>query len=276
MISLVGRHPEEPKAFKDAVASLAGGSGTTKKSTASAKGKGSHPAIWRERAFKSLFALAQFHKCAYCEMPLTATYHGDVEHYRPVAAVEHLTRGDRNDLASEPRRKVLSREKGYEWLKYTWRNYLLACSKCNAVWKKNQFPIKGRRAARLEELTQEQPLLLNPFDADPTGHFEYEDMLGAVLPRTKAGEATITVCGLDRASLDSQRLIKAQKLKRRFDEYEYALMLANEVATRNALRAILDECRDASAHAGMARFLTRKRTSLSYDELLKLDRLGEL
>lgn len=227
--------------------------------------------VWRQQSFKTLFATAQHNKCAYCEMPLTATYHGDVEHYRPIAKVEALTAGERDDTQGEPKRSVLGREVGYDWLAYTWSNYLLACSKCNAVWKRNQFPIRGPRATAPQALQKEKPDLLNPFETDPAPHLHYDEFLGEILHSTKQGEATIQVCGLARKTLEIQRQIKAEKLKRRFSEYEEALVLGNDVAARNALRSILDECRDSSAHAGMARYLTDQKVRLTYAQLLALE-----
>ena len=153
---------------------------------------------------------------------------------------------------------------------------MLACSKCNSVWKRNQFPVQGPRATKTKHLKSELPHLLNPFETDPTDHLEYEDILGTIFSRTIEGQSTIDVCGLDRETLGKQRLIKAQKLDRRFCEYEEALVLCNQVAVRNALRSILDECRNESAHAGMARFLTKRRTLLSFEDLLSLEQAGAL
>lgn len=54
-------------------------------------------------------------KCAYCESPVTATAHGDVEHFRPKSI--------------------------YWWLAYCYDNFLFACQICNQLYKGDHFPI---------------------------------------------------------------------------------------------------------------------------------------
>jgi uncharacterized protein (TIGR02646 family) len=58
-------------------------------------------------------------KCAYCEAPTDTVAHGDVEHFRPTAT--------------------------YWWLAYCWDNWLFACQICNQSYKREQFPVAGRR-----------------------------------------------------------------------------------------------------------------------------------
>ncbi|MEZ5716002.1 MAG: hypothetical protein R3D85_13040 [Paracoccaceae bacterium] len=56
-------------------------------------------------------------KCAYCESAVTATYHGDVEHFRPKSV--------------------------YWWLAYVYDNYLLSCAICNQTFKGDRFALAG-------------------------------------------------------------------------------------------------------------------------------------
>ncbi len=58
-------------------------------------------------------------KCAYCEAPTSATYYGDVEHFRPKSE--------------------------YWWLAYCYDNYLYSCARCNQEYKLAEFPRRGPR-----------------------------------------------------------------------------------------------------------------------------------
>lgn len=66
------------------------------------------PAIYNAPAVRQALHKAQHGKCAYCERKLVRT-DGDVEHYRPKAAVQQ----GRQDSPRVP---------GYYWLAYKWSN----------------------------------------------------------------------------------------------------------------------------------------------------------
>jgi hypothetical protein len=274
MISLMGRRPLEPAEFQATVS-------VAQQAIQQIIDAGQTPRnedfedLWRR--FKYLFAAAQHGECAYCESQVTAGYPGDVEHYRPKAEIRPARdRGNRDDTQGQPpgRRYGPIKRPGYWWLAYVWTNYLLTCLKCNN-WKAHQFPLAGARAAAPGREANENPLLLNPFDQNPTGHLEFDEF-GLVRGLTPQGIATIDVCGLDRRTLELHRAIKANKVVRRLEEYEGALLDGNELAQRNALRALLDECRDSEPYAGLARALTAAGTDLSYAELLQLEAQGVL
>ena len=77
----------------------------------------------------------------------------DVEHYRPKGKVEE------DDTHA-----------GYWWTAYEWTNLLYACKYCNQEHKKNYFPLlEGGQRARgpKDDLGQELPALLNPYEDDP-------------------------------------------------------------------------------------------------------------
>jgi len=287
MISLVGRRPAAPPdwtttaaaAERDSTAALAARARAKAKRRTKSRRRVGHveedfPPIWRQH--KQAFATAHFDKCAYCESVVSASCPGQVEHYRPKALVETMTRGNRDDTKGSPKRTVLTRRAGYAWLAYSWSNYLYACTRCNSIWKRNQFPIAGPPATDASKLTAEAATLINPLDIDPAAHFEYDALTGFIIGATVEGCSTIDSCGLDRETLRIHRQLKGEKLTRRFDEYDDALFSGNETAARNALRAIFDECREVEAYAGMARYLAEKRVRLTYSIMLALYMKGEL
>ncbi len=118
-------------------------------------------------------------KCAYCERLLYAGV-GEVDHYRPV--------------------------RQYWWLAYDWNNLLLACQSC-LVNKSNRFPVAGVKAEDPnDDLSLEQPLLLNPTDAadSPGTHLYFEH--GHVVGLTERGRATIHTLALNSNLLVDMRL----------------------------------------------------------------------
>jgi hypothetical protein len=60
-----------------------------------------------------------FGKCAYCEANTATVAHGDVEHFRPKSV--------------------------YWWLALCIDNYVYACQICNQSYKRDEFPIHGKR-----------------------------------------------------------------------------------------------------------------------------------
>ena len=163
-------------------------------------------ATWRR--FKSCFVQAQDGKCAYCEFMVAGGAYGDVEHFRPKAAVDEMgvvtTRG-------EPRDRQLTRtwDQGYWWLAFDWNNLLLCCQICNETWKGAVFPARtpsgGRHRVVPGRSRRERVLLLNPFDvADVSPHITFTP-LGQVQGLTDEGRNTIAACGLFRPALLTQR-----------------------------------------------------------------------
>ncbi len=229
--------------------------------------------------FKPEFYEAQCKgKCAYCEVPISVSQPGDVEHFRPKARVQAMTRGNRDDRLGQPARhkRVGKEEPGYWCLGYEWKNYLLACTRCNSTWKSDQFPVDATRAVRSGQESREGALLINPFDEDPARHFEYSEVTGEIRERTPRGKACIDVYGLDRRSLDEQHLVKAAKLQRIFDQYLFALKNDNEPLRRSCLGNFLEECRPEQPFAGFARDIVQRNVKLTYEQLLRAEERGEL
>jgi hypothetical protein len=278
MISLVGRRPAAPGSLAlDCKAIIA---------AIQAKAGSMAPAILNGKDFidhwgkhKHLFILPQHDgKCAYCEVSVIAGMPGDVEHFRPKSFCQPLSKAKTNDdyAGKPPYRKTGIKSSGYWWLAYEWSNYLLACNRCNSLWKKNQFPIAGTAALKSSQLTAEHHLLINPYDTDPEPHFAFDENTGQIRGRTARGTATIEVCGLDRKSLEVQRAIKGEKLISRHGEYLDALVRNNVLAQNNALRALLDECQDRQAFAGLARYFVQHKVGITYSQLTAMRAAGQM
>lgn len=144
---------------------------------------------------------AQFNKCCYCERNITAGYWGDVEHFRPKGAF----RQDENSPVQHP---------GYYWLAYTWENLLVSCAVCNTRYKQIYFPLDDpaqRARTHHDDVTQEDPLLVDPGGENPREHITYRG--DAPEGRTVKGRETIRRLGLRRADLVELRLERLRGLK---------------------------------------------------------------
>jgi hypothetical protein len=157
-------------------------------------------AIWGELKWH-LFDL--FHgKCAYCETKTQVDARGEVDHYRP-----------KSKVYEDPDHP------GYYWLAYEITNLLPACSLCNqAPAKSIHFPVQDKHARTPHSrLSDEQPLLLNPYDhhIDPCKHLEFGPM-GEVksFNRSPYGENSRICYNLNRNGLPEARRT-AQVLVRR-------------------------------------------------------------
>ncbi|WP_204346195.1 AAA family ATPase [Psychroserpens algicola] len=140
-----------------------------------------------------------FHgKCAYCETKIQNNNHLDLEHYRPKSSV----------LESQD-------HPGYWWLAHDWDNLLVACNVCNRSYysksgkrgKANRFPLldESKRAfSPKNPISKETPLILNPCVDEPENHLTYTDD-GKVSSRTKQGQTSIMVLGLNRPELVEAR-----------------------------------------------------------------------
>jgi uncharacterized protein (TIGR02646 family) len=84
---------------------------------------------------------------------------------------------------------------GYPHRAFDWENYLLACSRCNSNFKRDQFPLDPAG----------QPLLLNPVDEEPMDHLAFSPSTGRYEPWTDKGRSSEEVYGLNRETLTRGR-----------------------------------------------------------------------
>lgn len=169
-------------------------------------------------------------KCAYCEAEVLDDI--EVEHFRPKGAVTE-------DPAHH----------GYWWLAHTWSNLLPSCGHCNkrrrqhiatedmteeqvlalqakkpkvSYGKMNQFPIAGRRASySAQDLTIEEPHLINPTEEDPEPFFKWSanGLYSIVLAKPTDAQTSaralsnISVFGLNRLRLVQSRTSRLNELR---------------------------------------------------------------
>ncbi|MDO5971428.1 AAA family ATPase [Flavivirga aquimarina] len=126
-------------------------------------------------------------KCAYCESSIGANDFGDIDLFRPKSGAMNT------DGSFDPDH--------YWWLAYEWNNLYLSCQVCNQRYKRNNFPVKGLRAAIMGDLSVEDPLLLDPCQYEDfiEQHIGYEKE--RAIPLTERGNSTIKILGLNREEL---------------------------------------------------------------------------
>lgn len=166
------------------------------------------------KALNTLFK----NKCAYCESSYQATSPTDIEHFRPKKRVSNAPG-----------------HQGYWWLASTWSNLLPSCILCNREQhnelldvtstglnptniksgKFDHFPLAGsyRAFTETDDLTQENPLLLDPTQREPAEYFIWTKMEGlqVIVPRhetnttTHCARISIRTYGLNRRPLVEER-----------------------------------------------------------------------
>ena len=155
--------------------------------------------IYGNKSVKNALLLAQHSKCCYCERKLNS--YGAVEHYRPKGAVKQA-----------PQQK--QEYPGYYWLAYDWNNLLVSCERCNTSHKGNLFPLidnNARAGSHRDDITIEQPLLINPAVVEPWDHIRFRE--DAPEPLTEIGRITIQYLSLRRAQLEEARRERLAALK---------------------------------------------------------------
>jgi len=113
---------------------------------------GEHAAVTFDRSIygspevKEALREAQHDKCCFCESKITHVSPGDIEHFRPKAAVRQ-----------SPQTPL--HRPGYYWLAYEWSNLYLACEQCNRRHKQNLFPLlhDSERARSLAQRSRSRP-----------------------------------------------------------------------------------------------------------------------
>lgn len=153
------------------------------------------PDLYAHESVKQSLRKAQHDKCAFCESKFAHISYGDVEHFRPKAG----WRQEDDEPLTRP---------GYYWLAYEWSNLFLSCTLCNQQFKKNLFPLQTpmRRArSHQDEVTKEDPLLLDPSVDDPETFISFREEVPYAVRGNARGEATIHLLGLRREALAERR-----------------------------------------------------------------------
>ncbi len=213
-------------------------------------------AIYAAPEVRSILRNAQHDKCAFCESKFAHIGFGDVEHFRPKAAVVQKD----GDALEKP---------GYYWLVYEWSNLFLSCQLCNQRFKRNLFPLRNpRKRARShnDKLGDEKPLLLDPATTNPIKHIGFRDEVAYPINGSKAGAITIEVFGLNRPELvEARRTQRAfigalQIAIRTFRKLQHTQILSLEEQTELAeLETLIQSLAEENAcYTAMARTCLRE------------------
>ncbi len=151
---------------------------------------------------KQVFLHSSSGTCHACEsLRQQSTLQMALEQYRPKHFASNRLKKQRNPHH-------------YWWLTYSWDNFQILCVRCNRN-KATIFPIKGKRAELMttgNALITEEPLLLNPFDDQPTKHLVLDEK-GQLHSLTERGAETIGIYRLNRSDLVEARNELYQNVK---------------------------------------------------------------
>ncbi|NOI28127.1 hypothetical protein [Vibrio coralliilyticus] len=120
------------------------------------------PALYASRDVHTALERLSHCCCCYCESFLMPTGAGEVGHFRPVTLL------DTDASQSSEKRHSCS---PYYLHAYDQSNLVYSCPECNSDQKAGQFPIVGERNA--QDVTQEKPLLVNPYQEDPRDYIRF-------------------------------------------------------------------------------------------------------
>jgi hypothetical protein len=213
--------------------------------------------IYAHETVKQALITMQHDKCCFCESKFTHISYGDVEHYRPKGAYKQD-----NSESLQPL--------GYYWLAYAWDNLLLSCTLCNQQYKKNLFPLldSDKRARNHhDDISEEQPLLINPSLVNPQEHIGFRDEIPYAVDSSVYGQATIDTLGLGRESLNEIRRTKLNTIAHLFKVLTAANNQSNEewqeIAKQTKL--LLEKSADATAEysAMVSAYYSQQETTIN-------------
>jgi uncharacterized protein (TIGR02646 family) len=195
--------------------------------------------IYGHKTVKQALIKAQHDKCCFCESKITHISYGDVEHFRPKAAVRQKSK----DPLERP---------GYYWLAYEWSNLFLSCQLCNQRYKENLFPLKdpGKRAkSHKDNVKVEEQMFISP-EEEPEEMIAFREEIVYAIDDNPRGKATIKALGLNRGKLADMR-------KNHFDTlkvlYEIANLNPPINQSKNARKIISKAIQNSSQYASMIR-----------------------
>lgn len=209
--------------------------------------------IYSAATVKETLLSCQHKKCAFCESKFRPVHYGDIEHLRP--------KGGYTQNAKDTLRKP-----GYYWLAYTWENLFLTCSYCNQQFKKNQFPLrnpKQRAKCHHDDISKEQPLLIDPSIVDPSKHIRFNDEIAHPVRGSRLGRETIAIVGLNRSDLVEYRREYLDDLRLIF---KTLTVLSRQLEQLHCEQDLID-------HADIKARLNAKRSPLSQYSAMARDYL---
>jgi uncharacterized protein (TIGR02646 family) len=213
--------------------------------------------IYRSESVWKSLSRAQYNKCCYCESKFLATSYGPVEHYRPKGAVQQAP-GQKKE------------HPGYYWLAYDWNNLLFICTACNTK-KRELFPLSDNQArarSHYDDITMEQPLLINPTVENPRDHIRFSE--DKPEPLTEIGKTTIRYLDLYRYHLEVDRSEWLEILKNYRDFIEVTKNSSDPEIQRErdkALKFLKEAVSPEAKYSAMAQDFIKTCTSFSSDVL---------
>lgn len=256
--------PQEPNDFANKVAEARANleiSAPNRKLT-----KEDFPPLWSD--FKDVFVQAQHGKCFFCEGRVTATHYGDVEHFRPKAAI---TLPGPGITGKKGKKTIPVSAAGYWWLAYDWDNYSLSCQLCNQQHKKNHFPtVPQIPPTGPNRGNPEEALILNAFDdEDFEAAWEISES-GLLIDRNEKGKQTWIVCGLNRDPLVEARREKALRVNDLLNLLGSAEEVGELAMQELCVKMIKKEGADESEYAAVARATVTRMLNVSWNEFALL------
>lgn len=183
--------------------------------------------VYSEKEVRDALDLLFKKKCAYCQGDISGHAQYDIEHFRPKGTV-YITQNS----------TVGSYSPGYYWLAADWENLFLSCPYCNRL-KKHDGKVdssgkycyfglsdnsKRHRTENDGNFVEEEKvrLLLNPCVDQPKKHLVF-NLNGTILGKTRRGNESIEVYGLQKKDLIEKREKEMKRLEERISEI-YAII----------------------------------------------------
>lgn len=236
---------------------------------------------WGNVDYKRPLILAQYKKCAYCEVRFT-TY-PDVEHFFPKAKIKLLLNAGReiSDLLNIKDRegKTISCN-GFWWLAYEWTNYLLACGPCNETWKHNYFPLVENKASKklLDDTSyvikgkKYIPNLINPFDnIDGYKYFNYTKE-GYIFSYNQITFNSIVTYGLHRISLFEARNEVCPNIFYNVQKYKKYLVQNNILKMKKYIKSITKLGHKSKSHSSIVKTLIFNEFGIEWEDFMEVNK----
>lgn len=160
---------------------------------------------------------------------------------------------------------VKGKNSGYWWLAYDWTNLFFACKSCNQEYKKNHFPVLGKRARKpSSSIAGESPVLIDPVQDRPEELIAYLWEFSKV-PLAKPvgkddqrrGQNTIEILGLSQPLLNEERGRLLLTLRAMAAKMHAALQFDKTGLARRTEKEIIEASSRSNEFAGFRRAFFR-------------------